>query len=62
MPHLTVVHSVLLGLIALCSLICLVSLVQMLHLLYQRLARCEERLAALALLLGIAHDTRGEHL
>jgi hypothetical protein len=62
MPHLTVVPSVLLWIGVLCSLLCLVSLVHMLTLLYQRVARCEERLAALAFLLEVTHANPGEHL
>jgi hypothetical protein len=61
-PHLTVVHSVLLGIGVLASVLCLVSVMQMLTLLHRRLAQCEERLAALTFVLEIAHDARGEHL
>jgi hypothetical protein len=53
LPHLTIINSVLLGIGVLCSVLCLVSVMQMLTLLHQRMAQCEERLAALALLLEV---------
>jgi hypothetical protein len=62
MPYLTVVNSVLLLIGVLCSVLCLVSVMQMLTLLHKRLAQCEERLAALALLREVADTIRGEHL
>jgi hypothetical protein len=62
LPHLTVVNSVLLLIGVLCSVLCLVSVMQMLTLLHKRLAQCEERLAALTLLLEVVHDIPGERL
>jgi hypothetical protein len=61
LPHLAVVHNVLLGIGVLCSVLCLVCVMQMLTLLHRRLAQCEERLAALALLLEVVHATPGAH-